>query len=85
VSRRSYREDCALTEDDEPATGQRRRRRRFAIHLAPVAVLLLVGGAVFADDDGALGTVGLVVLAQGIGLAVALIWLAAGHNPLSRG
>jgi hypothetical protein len=23
-------------------------------------------------------------MAQGIGLAVALVWLAAGHNPLSR-
>ena len=32
-----------------------------------------------------MGAVGLVALAQGIGLAVALIWLAVGHNPLSRG
>jgi hypothetical protein len=36
------------------------------------------------DDGGALGFVGLVALAQGIGLAAALLWLAAGHNPLSR-
>lgn len=45
---------------------------------------LLALGAVFADEDWALGTVGLVALAQGIGPAVALVWLSAGHNPLSR-
>jgi hypothetical protein len=31
-----------------------------------------------------MGAVGLAALAQGIGLAVALVWLDAGHNPLSR-
>jgi len=84
-SRRSYREDRAVTEGEEMETGRRRRRRRFAVPLVPVAVSLLMLGVVFADDDGVLGTVGLVALAQGIGLAVALIWLVAGHNPLSRG
>jgi hypothetical protein len=61
-----------------------RRRRRFAAQLAPVAAVLLGVGVLFADEAGALGAVGLVALAQGIGLAVALLWLAAGHNPLSR-
>jgi peptidoglycan/LPS O-acetylase OafA/YrhL len=74
-----------VTEDDETQTGRRRRRRRVAAQLAPVGVVLLVIGVVFADDDGALGAIGLAALAQGIGLAVALLWLAAGHNPLSRG
>jgi hypothetical protein len=63
---------------------RRRRRRRFAAQLAPVAVVVLFIGVVFTDDDGAMGAVGLVALAQGIGLAAALVWLAAGHNPLSR-
>jgi peptidoglycan/LPS O-acetylase OafA/YrhL len=62
----------------------RRRRRRFVKQLAPVAVVLIVLGAVFADEDGGAGVVGLAALAQGIGLAVALIGLAFGHNPLSK-
>lgn len=48
------------------------------------AVALLAVGVAFVDDDGGLGAIALVALAQGIGLAVALIWLAFGHNPLSR-
>lgn len=63
---------------------RRRDRRRFAAYLSPVAVALLAAGAIFADEDGVLGAVGIVALAQGIGLAVALVWLAAGDNPLSR-
>lgn len=71
--------------DDGGAERERRRqRRRFAARLAPMAVVLLGVGVVFADEHGALGVVGVVALAQGIGLAVALLWLAAGHNPLSR-
>ena len=61
-----------------------RRRRRFVRQFAPVAVVLIVLGVVFADEDGGLGVVGLAALAQGIGLAVALIGLAFGHNPLSK-
>jgi hypothetical protein len=68
----------------DPRRQRRRKRRRFAAQLTPVAVLLLLAGVLFTDEDGALGVVGLVALAQGIGLAVALVWLAAGHNPLSR-
>lgn len=70
---------------------RRHRRRRFVRQLTPVAVVLLVVGALFADEDGALGLVGLVALAQGIGLAVALIGLAValiglafGRNPIER-
>lgn len=71
--------------DDGGAERERRRqRRRFAARLSPIAVGLLGIGVAFADEPGALGAVGLVALAQGIGLAVALLWLAAGHNPLSR-
>jgi hypothetical protein len=62
----------------------RRRRRRFAAQLAPLAVALLVFGALFADERSGMGVIGLAALAQGMGLAVALLWLAAGHNPLSR-
>jgi hypothetical protein len=62
----------------------RRRRRGFAMRLAPVAVALLAFGIPFADHGGALRVLAVVALAQGIGLAVALVWLALGHNPLSR-
>ena len=70
--------------DGSNGQAARRRRRRFAARLAPVAVILLAVGVAFADDEGAMGAVGLVALAHGIGLAVALAWLAAGHNPLSK-
>lgn len=71
-------------ESNDTERERRRRRRRFVAQLSPVAGTLLVLGVVFADEGGALGAVGLVALGQGIGLAVALGWLAAGHNPLSR-
>ena len=70
-------------DESDTARARRRQRRRFAAMLAPVALVLILAGVLFSDEDGALGAVGLVALAQGIGLAVALIWLAAGHNPLS--
>lgn len=69
---------------DDEMRAVRRRRRRVAAQLAPVAVVLLVVGLILADAGGALRAIGLAALAQGIGLAVALLWLAAGHNPLSR-
>jgi peptidoglycan/LPS O-acetylase OafA/YrhL len=68
----------------DAARARRRQRRRFAALLAPVALALIVAGGLFGDEDGALGAVGLAALAQGIGLAVALVWLAGGHNPLSK-
>lgn len=68
----------------EDGAAARRRRRRYAAQLAPLAVVLLGVGLLFAGEDGVLGAVGVVALAQGIGLAVALSWLAAGHNPLSQ-
>ncbi len=61
-----------------------RLRRGFAAYLAPAAVVLLVAGILWADDGGLLGGVGLAALAQGIGLAVAVLWLALGRNPLDR-
>jgi len=61
-----------------------RRRRRFATLFAPVALALIVAGGMFADESDVLGAVGLAAVAQGTGLGVALVWLAAGHNPLSK-
>lgn len=58
-------------------------RRRFARLLLPVAAVLLAVGAVLAGKHGVLGVVGLVTIAQGIGLLVAILWLGMGHNPLS--
>lgn len=58
-------------------------RRRF-VALAPAALVLLGVGIAFAGDGGTVGVLGLAALAQGIGLAVALIWLGLGHNPLSK-
>ena len=63
----------------------RRRRRRFAAQLAPLALVLVVAGGLLARGSGVLGAVGATALAQGIGLFVAVIWLAAGRNPLSKG
>jgi peptidoglycan/LPS O-acetylase OafA/YrhL len=71
-------------EADDAARTRRRERRWFAALLAPVALALVVAGVLFGDEDDMLGVVGPAALAQGIGLAVALVWLAAGHNPLSR-
>ena len=70
--------------DAEGSERRRRRRRRFAAQLAPVAIVLLVLGVALSDEEGAAGAIGLVALAQGVGLAVALVWLAIGRNPLSR-
>ena len=61
-----------------------RRRRRFAARVAPIALGLVVLGVAFVDHGGTVGTLGLVALSQGVGLAVAILWLAAGRNPLSR-
>jgi len=69
--------DASTTQGNGGANGDTSR-------LTPVAVLLLVVGVLFADEDGALGVVGLVALAQGVGLAVAVVSPALGHNPLSR-
>jgi hypothetical protein len=54
------------------------------MQLAPITVTLLALGVVLADESGMRGAVGGIALGQGIGLAVALAWLAVGHNPLSR-
>jgi hypothetical protein len=59
-------------------------RRRLAAGLGSVALALLVIAALFADGNSAVGAVGVVAPAQGMGLAVALVWLAASHNALSR-
>jgi hypothetical protein len=62
----------------------RRRRRRFAMQLSPVALLLISAGAVIGGRSGVLHVIGLAAMAYGIGLAVALIWLAAGRSPVAR-
>jgi hypothetical protein len=62
-----------------------RRRRRFAASLAPLAVLLIVGGFLAAKHgSGVLETVGFLALMQGIGLVAAIVPLAIGYNPLSK-
>ena len=70
--------------DSESPHQRRRRRRVFAAQLAPIVLVLAAVGAVFADETGAMGLVGDVALAQAIGLAVAALYLALGHNPLSK-
>jgi hypothetical protein len=71
-------------QDDDPTRRRLRQRRRFAAQLSPLAILLLVVGVLLGDEGGTLGVIGIVALAHGIGLAVALLWLAAGQNPLAR-
>jgi hypothetical protein len=62
----------------------RARRRRFALRIAPVAVLLIVAGVLLGSGSGVLHAVGLAAIAYGIGLGVALTWLAAGRNPVAQ-
>ena len=45
---------------------------------------MLILGVFLSTRSGVLHAIGLVALAQGIGLAGALLWLVAGHNPVSR-
>ena len=59
-----------------------RRRRSFGLGLLPIAAILLAVGVILAGDAGLVGVLGLVALAQGIGLSAAAISLALGHNPL---
>lgn len=66
------------------AQGTRLRRRRFAVSLAPLAAALMFVGALLADGRGWLGTLGFLILMQGVGLLAAIIPLAFGHNPLSK-
>lgn len=63
---------------------QVRRRRRFAVVLLPFAIALIAAGLMLASHDGLVGALGLVALAQGIGITVAAAFLALGHNPLQR-
>jgi hypothetical protein len=73
-----------MTEPQPTPAETRQRRRRFVLSLLPLVALLLTGGIVFGDEGGLLGLLGLMAVAQGIGLAVALVTLALGHNPLSK-
>ena len=61
-----------------------RRRRRVALQLIPVALLLVGGGIALGSGGGVLHVVGLGAVGYGVGLAVALVWLAAGHDPIAR-
>jgi len=47
-------------------------------------VLLIVAGVLLGSGSGVLHAVGLAAIAYGIGLGVALTWLAAGRNPVAR-
>jgi hypothetical protein len=67
-----------------PNGAARARRRRFAILLAPVAVLLIGAGVLLAGRPGILHVIGLLALAYGIGLVLALVPLAGGRNPAAR-
>jgi hypothetical protein len=46
---------------------------------------LLVCGVLLSGGDEALDVIGPACVAYGIGLLVAGVWLALGHNPLDRG
>jgi len=61
---------------------RRSRRRRFGFWAIVFGVLWGAAGTALAPASGVFGTLGLAVLAQGIGLVVAGVWLAFGHNPL---
>ena len=60
------------------------RRRRFGLLLAAIAIACAGGGFALAGPGGLVGVVGLVLLAQGIGLGVAAGTLIVGHNPLDK-
>lgn len=73
-----------MTRSDVRAELTRTRRRRFAIRFAPIAVLLIVAGVILGGGSGVVHAVGLAAIGYGIGLGVALTWLAAGRNPVAR-
>lgn len=61
-----------------------KRRRRLAATIAPVGLVLGLGGGLLAGLGGMLRVLGFMVLMQGVGLLVAALPLAFGHNPLDR-
>lgn len=78
--------EWAMDERSADAVARRRRaRRRFGGISALFGAGLLVCGALLSGRAGAFDAVGLACVAYGIGLAVAGVWLALGHNPLDRG
>ncbi len=75
----------SVADHDRGGNGERvRRRRRFAVQLAPISLLLISAGILLATRAGVLHAVGLTALAYGVGLALALVWLALGRNPVTR-
>jgi hypothetical protein len=69
----------------ETADERRNRRRRFSRSLVPGALVLVLVGALLATlGGGSLKLLGFLVLAQGVGLIVAMIPLALGRNPISK-
>jgi hypothetical protein len=62
-----------------------RYRRRFVVRMAPMALLLIVGGLLLAVlTSGFLSVFGYVVVISGLGALVALIPLAFGNDPVSK-
>ena len=54
------------------------------VFLVPLAIVCTVGGVLLAGSSGVLRVIGLVLLAQGIGIGVAAGVFLLGSNPLDR-
>lgn len=59
-------------------------RRRYATSAGAMAVVLLAGGPLAVHDGGSLRAIGVIALGCGIGVAVAAVFLALGHDPRRR-
>jgi hypothetical protein len=59
-------------------------RRRFGVAALALGAMLTGVGAALADASGVVAVIGIVALAQGLGLLIAGVLLALGHNPLGR-
>ena len=60
------------------------RRRRFGLLLVPLAIACAVGGVALLGSGGLVGVIGLVLLAQGLGMGVAAGTFIVGDNPLGE-
>jgi hypothetical protein len=67
------------------SVGKRTRsRRRYAAAAGATAVVLLVAGFVLAHSGGGVHEIGIICFGYGLGVAVAAVFLALGHEPTRR-
>ena len=73
-----------MTDTDPPQSGRRRSAQRFAVLSAPPALVLVVGGFILTRGGSTSHDFGIIAIGYGMGIGVATVFLAFGHNPLRR-